>query len=43
MTVAETEEGEERPLTNLANYYSLRKWRRMVKRWRYLDDPLAQR
>ena len=41
MTVAETEESEERSLTNLANYYSLRKWRRRVKCWRHLDDPLA--
>lgn len=35
------EEAEERFLANLANYYNLRKWRRRVKCWRYLDDPLA--
>ena len=35
------EEAEERFLTSLANYYSLRKWRRRVKCWRHLDDPLA--
>lgn len=37
-----SEDAEELFLVNLANHYNLRKWRRRVKCWRYLDDPLEK-
>lgn len=37
------EEAEERFLANLANYYNLRKWRRRVKCWALLDNPMDGR
>ncbi len=36
------EDAEERFLVNLANDYNLRRWKRRVKCWRYLDDPLEK-